>query len=131
MTCAAGCSRHRPGTAAAPATRCMASAGCCAAASTTCRSKARARLEAGLIAGDPDGEVTIAWTIAQQVMDLYQLDDPAQARARAADLIDDAARLPDPRTGPPRAHPARLARRVVRALRPSRRDATARPRTST
>ena len=44
--------------------------------------KARARLEAGLIAGDPDGEVTIAWTIAQQVMALYQLDDPAQARDR-------------------------------------------------
>ena len=49
--------------------------------------KARARLEAGLIAGDPDGEVTIAWTIAQQVMDLYQGDDPDQARAAAAELI--------------------------------------------
>ena len=43
--------------------------------------RARARLEAGLVAGDPDGEVTIAWTIAQQVMALYQLDDPAQAHA--------------------------------------------------
>ena len=49
--------------------------------------KARARLETGLAAGDPDGEVTIAWTIAQQVMALYRIDDPAQARARAADLI--------------------------------------------
>ena len=29
--------------------------------------KARARLEAGLIAGDPNGETTIAWTVAQQV----------------------------------------------------------------
>ena len=44
--------------------------------------KARARLEAGLVAGDPDGEVTIAWTIAQQVMALYQHDDPDQARTR-------------------------------------------------
>jgi hypothetical protein len=44
-------------------------------------------LETGLIAGDPDGEVTIAWIIAQQVMDLYQLDDPAQGRAAAAELI--------------------------------------------
>jgi transposase len=49
--------------------------------------KARARLEAGLIAGDPDGEVTIAWVTAQQVMDLYQHDDPDQARTAAAELI--------------------------------------------
>jgi transposase len=46
--------------------------------------KARARLEAGLIAGDPNGETTIAWTVAQQVMDLYQHDDRDQARAAAA-----------------------------------------------
>jgi transposase len=42
-------------------------------------------LETGLIAGDPDGEVTIAWTIAQQVMDKH--DEPDQARAAAAELI--------------------------------------------
>jgi transposase len=47
----------------------------------------KARLEAGLIAGDPDGEVTIAWVTAQQVMDLYQHDDPDQARTAAAELI--------------------------------------------
>ena len=85
MTCAAGSSRPRPGTAAAPATRSTASAGSCAAAPTAV-DKARARLEAGLIAGDPDGEVTIAWTVAQQVMDLYRHDDPDQARTgRRAD----------------------------------------------
>jgi transposase len=49
--------------------------------------KARARLETGLIAGDPDGETTIAWTVAQQVMDLYQHDEPDQARAAAVELI--------------------------------------------
>ena len=49
--------------------------------------KARTRLEAGLVAGDPDGEVSIAWTIAQQVMSLYQLADPDQARTQAAELI--------------------------------------------
>jgi transposase len=49
--------------------------------------KARARLETGLIAGDPDGETTIAWTVAQQVMDLYQHDEPGQARAVATELI--------------------------------------------
>jgi hypothetical protein len=42
--------------------------------------KAQARLDAGLIAGDPDGEVTIAWVTAQHVMDLYQHRDPDQAR---------------------------------------------------
>ena len=44
-------------------------------------------MEAGLIAGDPDGEVTIAWTIAQHVMNLDQGDDPDQARAAATELI--------------------------------------------
>jgi transposase len=50
-------------------------------------SSARARLEAGLVAGDPNGEVTIAWTIAQRVMALYQDSDPAHARAQVAELI--------------------------------------------
>jgi transposase len=81
--------------------------------------KAWARLEAGLIAGDPDGEVTIAWTVAQQVMDLYQGDDPDRACAAATEHRG-AARVPDRRAGPPRAHPARLARRAARALHPPR-----------
>ena len=51
--------------------------------------KARARLQAGLIAGDPDGEVTLAWTVAQDLMELYQLDDPDTARAQAEVLISD------------------------------------------
>ena len=96
MTSAAGSSRTPSGTAAAPATRCTASAGCCAAAPTGSAMKARARLEAGLIAGDPDGEVTIAWTVAQQLMDLYQLDDPDQARRRAETLIADLRDCPIP-----------------------------------
>jgi transposase len=57
---------------------------------------ARARLEAGLIAGDPDGETTLAWTVAQQLMDLYRLDDPDQARARADQLITDLRDCPIP-----------------------------------
>ena len=58
--------------------------------------KARGRLEAGLIAGDPDGEVTLAWTVAQDLMDLYQLDDPDQARARVETLIGDLRGCPIP-----------------------------------
>jgi len=51
--------------------------------------KAKARLHAGLIAGDPDGEVTLAWTVAQDLMGLYQLDNPVLARERATKLIAD------------------------------------------
>ena len=55
---------------------------------------ARARLQAGLIAGDRDGEVTLAWTIAQDLMDLYRLNDPDLARTRAAALITDLRDCP-------------------------------------
>jgi transposase len=58
--------------------------------------KARARLEAGLIAGDPDGEVTLAWTIAQDVMALYQQGDPDHARTQAAELIAALRECPIP-----------------------------------
>ena len=56
--------------------------------------KARARLEAGLVAGDPDGEVALAWTVAQDLMDLYRTDDPATARTRAEQLINDLRDCP-------------------------------------
>jgi hypothetical protein len=46
----------------------------------------RARLSARPTHTSTDGEVTIAWTIAQQVMRLYQLDDPTQARVQVAEL---------------------------------------------
>jgi transposase len=49
--------------------------------------KAWARLEAGLVTGDPDGEVSIAWTIAQQVMNLYPQTDPARARRQVSELV--------------------------------------------
>jgi transposase len=44
------------------------------------------RLEAGLVAGDPDGEVALAWDTAQKVMALYQLQDPAEQADRALRL---------------------------------------------
>jgi transposase len=58
--------------------------------------KARGRLEAGLITGDPTGETTLAWTVAQDLMALYRRDDPDQARARAAALIADLRDCPIP-----------------------------------
>jgi transposase len=56
--------------------------------------KATARLRTGLIAGDPDGEVTLAWTVAQDLMALYRLDDPDPARRRAETLIGDLRGCP-------------------------------------
>ena len=58
--------------------------------------KAWARLQAGLIGGDPTGEVTLAWTVAQDLMSLYQLTDPVQARRRAETLIADLRGCPIP-----------------------------------
>ena len=39
------------------------------------------RLRAGLVAGDPRGEVTAAWTIAQDLMRCYQVRDASAAAA--------------------------------------------------
>lgn len=54
------------------------------------------RLETGLLAGDPNGEVALAWSVAQDVMALYQLNDPALARGRAEALITDLRSCPIP-----------------------------------
>jgi transposase len=58
--------------------------------------KARARLDTGLIAGDPTGETTLAWTVAQDLMTVYQLTDPEQARTRASELITSLRECPIP-----------------------------------
>jgi hypothetical protein len=70
------------------------SAGLRSAAAEQASRVAQARLEAGLIAGDPDGEITIAWIIAQQVMSFYQQSDSAQPRAAATELITALRRCP-------------------------------------
>ena len=54
------------------------------------------RLEAGLAAGDPHGEVALAWDTAQKVMTLYQLQDPAQQAHRALSLISALRPCPIP-----------------------------------
>ena len=82
--------------------------------------EARDRLGAGLIAGDPTGEVTLAWTVAPELMALDQLPDLDQARTRTDDLISEIMPLPDPRDRQAGSHPARLAHRITRALRPPR-----------
>jgi transposase len=69
-----------------------------------------ARLATGLIAGDPDGETTLAWTVAQDLMKLYHLTDPTLTRRRADTLITDLHGCPIPEL-------ARLGR-TLRAWRP-------------
>ena len=49
---------------------------------------ALARLTAGLAAGDPDGEVAVAWWAAQQLCLAYAINDLTTARTHAAELVD-------------------------------------------
>ena len=56
--------------------------------------KAHGRLQAGLIAGDPNDEVTLAWTAAQDLTALYQLSDPESTRQRTQALITDLRDCP-------------------------------------
>jgi transposase len=58
--------------------------------------RARERLRTGLLAGDPDGETTLAWTIAQDIMGLYQQHDPIANRRHAERLIADLRDCPIP-----------------------------------
>jgi hypothetical protein len=55
---------------------------------------ARARLQAGLVAGDPTGEFALAWTVAQDLMAPHQLTDAAQVRTRAETLMADLRACP-------------------------------------
>jgi transposase len=57
---------------------------------------ALARLRAGLVAGDPHGEITLCWSVAQDLMGIYQLTDPETARQRATTLIADLRTCPVP-----------------------------------
>jgi transposase len=57
---------------------------------------ALARLDAALAAGDPDGEVTVAWWAAQQLCLAYAHTDLTAGRAHADALIDDFLDCPVP-----------------------------------
>jgi hypothetical protein len=67
--------------------------------------RARSRLETDLIADDPDSEVTAAWTVAQDLKGLYELDDPVNARRRAEQLVAALRGCPIPGVGPARPDP--------------------------
>jgi hypothetical protein len=54
------------------------------------------RLNAGLVAGDPHWEVTVAWHCYQQVRSMYQAPTPAQGRRIAEQVIADLPTCPIP-----------------------------------
>jgi transposase len=58
--------------------------------------RAWTRLTARLTDGDPDGEVTAAWAVAQDVMAAYAANDVTSGRARAAQAIEAALSCPVP-----------------------------------
>ncbi|MDQ3989118.1 MAG: ISL3 family transposase [Actinomycetota bacterium] len=68
------------------------------------------RLRARLEDGDPNGEVTAAWAIAQDLMAAYATANPATGRAHADKVITDALSCPVPEV-------QRLGR-TLRAWRP-------------
>ena len=84
------------GTAATPTTRCSAPAGCSAAAPTGSPTRQRQRLDAALDAGDPTGQVTAAWLVAQHLMAAYATPDRTAGRAAAEHAITLALTCPVP-----------------------------------
>jgi transposase len=55
-----------------------------------------ARLDAGLQAGDPDWEVTVAWSCYQQLRSAYAARDPVQGRRIAEQVINSFPTCPIP-----------------------------------
>jgi transposase len=55
-----------------------------------------AKLNTGLVAGDPGWEVTLAWHCYQQLRSMYQAKDPADGRAIAERVIDSFPSCPIP-----------------------------------
>ncbi len=63
------------------------------------------RLEAGLEAGDPTYEVTVAWRCYQQLRSAFHAQQPARGQRIAAQGARLVPHLPDPRDRPTRPHP--------------------------
>ncbi len=55
-----------------------------------------ARIDAGLAAGDPDGEVTLVWRCYQRLRSIYHAPTPEQGRRIAEQVIATFATCPVP-----------------------------------
>ena len=62
----------------------------------TLNENAKGRLDAALQAGDPDGEVTVAWWSAQQLRAVYHAPDAEEGRRRAQAMLDALPGCPIP-----------------------------------
>ena len=71
------------------------------------------RIEAGLQAGDPHFEVTVAWRCYQQLRSAFTATSLAEGRAIAIEGARVVPHLPDPRDRPARPDPARLERQFL------------------
>ena len=89
------------------------------------------RIEAGLQAGDPHFEVTVAWRCYQRLRSAFAATNLAEGRKIA--LVDRRVvpQLPDPRDRPARPHPERLASSSSWPTSPPNGPATAAPKRST
>lgn len=103
----------RSATAATSTTRCTERGGCCCAKESRMpTAKQRAQLESGLAAGDPDGEVAVAYLCAQQIRAIYQRTDPTAGPGARRAAHRRAALLPHRRSRPARPDAAVLAPRT-------------------
>lgn len=76
----------------------------------TLSEKAQAKLDAALVAGDPDWEVTVAWSCAQKLRSVYHAPTAADGQRQAEHLLATLHTCPIPEV-------ARLGR-TLRAWRP-------------
>jgi len=91
MTCVVGSSSRRSAIAAIARTRSTGSAGCCAEPRRACPSTAGPDFQIGLSLGDPAGELTAAWMVAQDLRLVYRRSaDLADARRRLHDVLQRA-----------------------------------------
>ena len=96
MTSAGGFSRTPPGTAVGSMTRCTGRRRLLRRRHDRLSDTAKAKLAAALEAADPDGEVTAAWWIAQQLMIAYQQVNPETGKLIIARAIQAARDCPVP-----------------------------------
>ena len=92
----AGCSRNCSGTAAARTIRSPRSATRCGPAPTKLTGRQIERIEAGLQAGDPHLEVTVAWRCHQRLRSAFAAESLAEGKKIALSIVESFPSCPIP-----------------------------------
>lgn len=92
----AGCSRPRPATAAARATRCTGSRPSCAPQRRNLTDKQQARIERAFAAHPEHEEVDLTWQCARQLRSAHKQVDKAEGRKVAERIVDSFPSCPIP-----------------------------------